>query len=126
MHQQAALGDFVFSIAKNSAYDRLTRRSTGGWVTLETLNAKPSSQNTGQGLETITISGSVYGAAGMEQMNQLRALQAQRKPLALVTGQGDNHGRWKLQDINEEQKRIIDDGTPLVINFSITLEEFAE
>lgn len=126
MRQQAALGGFVFSIAEDTAYEKLTRRSTGGWVTSDILGAKPRSQNTGLGLETITISGQVYGAAGMQKMEKLRELQRQRKPLPLVSGHGENWGRWKLMEISEDHQRVVDDGTPLVISFSLNLEEFAD
>lgn len=68
MKQQLALGDFVFSLANKTAYEQLVRKSTGGWVNIDITNAKPRSHNTGQGLESITINGKVFGAEGMDAL----------------------------------------------------------
>lgn len=126
MKQQIALGDFVFSLANKMAYDSLVRSSSGGWVNIDITNAKPLSHNTGQGLETITIEGKVFGSPGMQSLNQLRQLQSTRQPQTLVDGEGNNLGRWKIMAVRENQKKIIDDGTALVINFSLSLEEYAD
>jgi len=124
MKQQLALGDFVFSLSNKTAYEQMVRRSTGGWVSIDINNAKPRSHNTGQGLETISINGKVFGAVGMDALDKLRALQATRKPHTVVDGHGRNLGRWKIMDITETQKRIIDDGTAMVVDFNLSLEEF--
>lgn len=124
MKQQLALGDFVFSLANKTAYEQLVRKSTGGWVNIDITNAKPRSHNTGQGLDSITINGKVFGAEGMDALDRLRELQATRKPQTVVDGLGRNLGRWKIMDITETQKRVIDDGTAMVIDFNVSLEEF--
>ena len=126
MKQQMALGNYVFSLGNKTAFDKLVRQSTGGWVNVDITNAKPLSHNTGQGLETITMTGKVYGVTGMDALDKLRALQATRKPQTLITGQGRNLGRWKINNVLETQSRIIDDGTAMIVDFSVELEEFAD
>jgi phage protein U len=124
MKQQLALGDFVFSLANKTAYEQFSRQSSGGWVNIDITNAKPRSHNTGQGLETITISGQCFGGDGMDTLDKLRTMQSLRKPQTLVDGLGRNLGRWKIMNITETQKRIIDDGTAMVLSFNLLLEEF--
>jgi hypothetical protein len=126
MNQQAALGTYVFSLGNKTAFDKWVRQSSGGWVSIDITNGKPISHNTGQGLESISITGKVHGVPGMDALDKLRALQATRKPQTLITGQGRNLGRWKINNITETQSRIIDDGTALVVEFSVELEEFAD
>lgn len=125
MKQQLALGDFVFSLAEKTAYEDLVRKSSGGWVSIDITNAKPRSHNTGQGLETITISGKVFGYEGMDALDRLRKQQSTRKPQTVVDGHGRNLGQWKIMDVTETQKRVIDDGTAMVISFNVSLEEYA-
>ena len=60
----------------------------------------------------------------MDALDSLRELQATRKPQTVVDGLGRNLGRWKIMDITETQKRVIDDGTAMVIDFNVSLEEF--
>lgn len=126
MRKQLAIGSFVFSTEAGTAYEQLQRRSSGGWVSVDLMGSKPGSHNTGQGAEEITISGKVYGGAGMDVLDELRALQAERVPKLMVDGLGKNLGRWKIMDISESQSRIIDDGTAMVIDFSVTLQEYVD
>lgn len=126
MKNQLSVGGFIFGLPNKTAYDQLVRRSSGGWVNVNIMNAKPLSHNTGQGPETITISGKVHGVPGMDALDSLRTLQATRKPQTVVDGPGRNFGRWKIMDVTETQSNIIDDGTALVVKFSVTLEEFSD
>ena len=126
MKEQLALGEFVFSLGSNITYEQLFRQSTGGWVNVDITNAKALSHNTGLGLQTINLNGKVFGGHGMTALDKLRTLQANRQPQTLIDALGNNLGRWKLMDITETQKRIIDDGTAMVIEFQLSLEEFAD
>jgi phage protein U len=126
MKKQLALGSFVFSTQDGTAYEQLQRRSSGGWINVDLMGSKPRSHNTGQGPDDITISGQVYGGAGMDVLDDLRAMQAERVPKVLVDGLGRNLGRWKIMEISETQRRVIDDGTAMVIDFSISLQEYVD
>jgi hypothetical protein len=125
MKQMLALGGFVFSLSKNTPYEGLSRTSDGGFVTVPRYNGKPLSQNTGQGLENISLTGTWFKYEGMQNMQSLRDLQKQGKPLVLSDGYGINLGQWTIKNLNEKQDKIIDDGTAQMISFTITLEEFA-
>jgi len=124
MPQQLALGEFVFGLATGFPYDRLARKTTGGWVDLDIISSKPLSHNTGQGLETVRLSGKAQWAAGMAKVDELRAMANSRAPFTLVDGLGRNWGRWRIDGVSEDQERVIDDGTASLLNWTLELSEF--
>ncbi|KST00141.1 hypothetical protein APB71_29850 [Pseudomonas aeruginosa] len=124
MPQQLALGEFVFGLATGFPYDRLARKTSGGWVDLDIISSKPLSHNTGQGLETVRLSGKAQWAAGMAKVDELRALANSRAPFTLVDGLGRNWGRWRIDGVSEDQERVIDDGTASLLNWTLELSEF--
>ncbi|CAK2830984.1 Phage protein U [Vibrio crassostreae] len=125
MRQMMSLGGFVFSLSEGTPYEGLQRTSDGGWVTVPRYGQKPISQNTGQQLENINITGTWFRGEGMANMGKLRALQAKREPLVLTDGYGSNLGLWTIKRLQEKQDRIIDDGTAFILGFTIDLEEYA-
>lgn len=127
MRQQMALGeDFIFSLGREFPYTTLQRKSDGGWIEIDIVYAKPSAQNTGQGLEEIRLAGTAFYAVGMQRLDELRALQAARRPYVLVDGLGNNLGRWTIEAVEESQGRIIDDGTAMRIAWTLQLKEFVD
>jgi len=124
MRQQMALGPFIFGLSRGFAYDTLDRASSGGWVSLEIVAGKPKSSQVGQALETLAFGGKAARAQGMARLDELRALQALRVPLPLVDGVGLSWGLWPIKSVDEKQSSVIDDGTAMVINWSVVLEEF--
>ncbi|MCW6036833.1 phage tail protein [Spirulina subsalsa FACHB-351] len=127
MRQQLALGeDFVFSLGREFPYSSLQRKSDGGWIEIDIVYAKPASQNTGQGLDEIRLSGTAFYAIGMQRLDELRAMQAERRPYVLVDGLGQNLGRWKIMAVEENQSRIIDDGTAMRVAWTVQLQEFVD
>lgn len=124
MPQQLALGEFVFGLATGFPYDRLARKTSGGWVDLDIISSKPLSHNTGQGLETVRLSGKAQWAAGMAKADELRAMANSRAPFTLVDGLGRNWGRWRIDGVSEDQERVIDDGTASLLNWTLELSEF--
>ena len=124
MPQQLALGEFVFGLATGFPYDRLARKTSGGWVDLDIISSKPLSHNTGQGAETVRLSGKAQWAAGMAKVDELRAMANSRAPFTLVDGLGRNWGRWRIDGVSEDQERVIDDGTASLLNWTLELSEF--
>lgn len=126
MRQQMALGDFVFSLGREFPYSSLQRKSDGGWIEIDIVYAKPASQNTGQGLEQIRLTGTAFYAIGMQRLAELREMQAERRPFVLVDGLGTNMGRWKIMAVEENQARVIDDGTAMRVAWTLQLEEYID
>ena len=124
MRQQMALGTFIFGLSRGFAYDTLGRVSSGGWGSLDIVCGKPKSTQVGQALETLSFGGKAARALGMARLDELRALQALRAPLPLVDGTGLNWGLWTVKSVDEKQSSVIDDGTAMMINWVVVLEEF--
>ncbi|MNF83559.1 Phage P2 GpU [compost metagenome] len=124
MKQQMILGDFIFGLSRNFAYSTLQRKSDGGWANIDILTSKPKSSQTGQGLQTLVIGGKSMYAQSMGRLDELRALQALRVPLPLVDGIGRNWGLWRINDLTENQSLVIDDGTAMVIDWTVELAEY--
>lgn len=119
-----ALDGFVFSLSEGTPYEGFQRVSAGGWVSVPRYSQKPLSQNTSPQLDTIRITGTWFKGDGMANMDSLRDLQAKRQPVILTDGYGKNLGQWSIKSLQEKQERIIDDGTAIVLTFTIELEEF--
>ena len=124
MKQQMALGSFIFGLSRQFAYHSLLRKSDGGWSEIQILTSKPKSSQTGQKSETLTITGRSMYAVAMDRLDELRALQALRIPLPLIDGIGRNWGLWRINNVQETQTYIIDDGTAMVVDWVIELAEF--
>lgn len=124
MRQQMVLGDFIFGLSRGFAYSSLARNSDGGWLDLAIIASKPQSRQNGQKLEKLTFGGTAMYAVGMQRLDELRALQNQRVPLPLVDGIGRNWGMWRISSVAEKQSGVIDDGTAMVIGWTLVLEEF--
>lgn len=126
MSQQAALGDFVFSIQNDMAFDSWTRTSDGGFVGIERANQFPASQQTGRGLDTLTLSGQKIGLSDGKAMDKLRSLQGTGRPQSLVMGTGEVLGQWKIMRVTERRSRVIDDGRSMVTDFTVDLEAYVQ
>lgn len=124
MPQQLAIGEFVFGLATGFPYERLARKTSGGWVDLDIISSKPLSHNTGQGLETLRLSGKAQWGAGMAKVDELRAMANSRAPFTVVDGLGRNWGRWRIDSVGEDQERVIDDGTASLLAWTLELSEF--
>ena len=124
MAQQMALGEFVFGLSSGFPYESLDRKTTGGWVSLDIISSKPRSHQTGQGLEELRLNGKAQFAAGMAKLDELRAMANARVPYVLVDGVGRVWGRWRIDGVNEGQKRVLDDGTTTLLEWSLDLSEF--
>lgn len=124
MAQQMALGEFVFGLSSGFPYETLDRKTSGGWVSLDIISSKPRSHQTGQGLEELRLNGKAQFGAGMAKLDELRAMADARVPYVLVDGVGRVWGRWRIDGVNEGQKRVLDDGTTTLLEWSLDLSEF--
>lgn len=123
MRVMLCLGDFVFSPAKNTEYEKLSRRFQSGWQKQERIGQKPVKQLVSLPLETINISGKWFQASGSEALATLRSMMT--TPHTLTNNAGDNLGRWTIENVEENQETILSDGEPMIVQFSIQLEEYS-
>ncbi|WP_125782820.1 phage tail protein [Pseudoalteromonas rubra] len=125
MRQMMSLGDFVFSLSEGTPYTDQQIVTDGGWTVIPRYGQQPLSQQTGAKLGRRTINGEWHYAKGMGNLDTLRQLQQSGAPQVLSDGIGNNLGLWTIMTITEKQQRVIDDGTAMVLPFTIELQEFA-
>jgi phage protein U len=126
----ARLGAFQFGL-DTAAFRELQRASTYRWQAKDRIGRKPAQQNTGQGADTITLSGVIFPhwRGGIGQMELLRSQAAAGTPLPLIYAfetVGQYCGRWCVTGIEETRSIFFEDGTPRRIEFRLTLVEYGE
>lgn len=126
----ARLGSFTFGI-DTAAFQELQRASTYKWQAKDRIGRKPAQQNTGQGSDTITLSGVIYPhyLGGLGQIDALRSQAAQDEPMPLIyafESVGQYCGLWCVTGIEETRTVFFDDGTPRKIEFRLSLVEYGE
>ncbi len=125
MAMQMALGPFRFDL-QTASYQTYKRNTAFRWPEIERIGRDPVLQFTGPKLDTIELAGVIYPHVwgGLGQMDHMRELGKQGKPLLLVDGLGRVHQHWVIMDIKEEVAVFFDRGVPRKISFTITLKRF--
>lgn len=121
------LGGFQFGI-KTAAYQELLRTASWTWAAQNRFGQLPGLQFTGPAEETISLPGVIYPEfrGGFGQVDDMRALAAAGKPLALVDGTGASLGRWVVEAVDEKQTVFASAGRPRKIEFTLSLRRFPD
>lgn len=122
-YQMLALGDFIFSVSKNTDYETWTRIAESGIATVDRAGQASATQRTGEPLQTINIGGQVLGNSGSGTLDKLRKF-INGTPQTLIKGDGTNLGQWTVLRVTETASRLIDDGTQLKTQFRVELQEY--
>lgn len=111
-----------------AAFDELTRSTEFRWASQERLSRRPAQQAVGIGEEKITLKGTIYPGfkGGLKQLDTLRSIGAQLKPLTLITGYGDVMGTWCLKNITEEQGALMHGGIPRKQGFTLEFVRYGD
>lgn len=122
-----ALGHYRFSIA-TAAYQSLERATSWRWSAQDRLGRLPAQQYLGPGEDTITLTGVIYPhyRGGLGQIDAMRAEAGRGAPLDLVDGRGRVWGAWVVRAIRESQSRMLANGVPLRVDFSIELAAYGD
>jgi len=121
-----AFGLFVFA-APTAAHDELSRRT--GWRHAQTprVGPRPANQFVGLGDDLIRISGWIPTELGdLAALAQLRAMGDTGEAYALVGGDGAVYGAFVLEDLDETQKVLLQDGVPLRTDFQLSFRRIAD
>ena len=120
-----SLGGYKFEVA-TAAYQELARSTGWEWAEQGRIGQRPALQFTGLQAETITLPGVIYPywKGGLTQLPQLRRLADAATPLLLVSGLGQNVGRYVIERIDERQTVFFPNGAPRKIEFTITLKRY--
>jgi len=111
-----------------AAFDELRRSTEFRWASQERLSRRPAQQGVGIGEEKITLKGAIFPGfkAGLKQLDTLRTIGGQLKPLTLTTGYGDVLGTWCLKSIEEEQSALMAGGIPRKQGFTLEFARYGD
>lgn len=111
-----------------AAFDELRRSTEYRWASQERLTRRPAQQAVGIGEEKITLKGAIFPGfkGGIKQLDTLRSLGAQLKPLTLTTGYGDVLGTWCLKNVEEEQSALLQGGIPRKQAFTLEFVRYGD
>lgn len=117
---------FYFGLS-TAAFDSLRRQSNYNVATQERLGRPEALQAVNQGGESLTLSGVVFAQmAGMTQLNALRRIGFQMKPVELIAGYGETLGRWYLTSLSEDQSDLMADGAPRKQTFTVEFKRYGD
>lgn len=104
-----------------AAFDELRRQTSFRWQGQERLRRSVAQQAVGLGEEKITLKGAIFPhhKGGLKQLNTLRTIGRNLRPLNLVTGYGEVLGDWCLVSIEEEQSHLLAGGIPRKQGFTL-------
>ena len=117
---------FYFGLS-TAAFDSLRRQSNYNVATQERLGRPEALQAVNEGGESLTLSGVVFAQmAGMTQLNALRRIGFQMKPVELIAGHGETLGRWYLTSLSEDQSDLMADGAPRKQTFTVEFKRYGD
>ena len=121
------LGKFSFSI-DTAAFQTMRHSWKFAWSAQARIGSTPSLQFTGQGEQSINLSGVIYpGTFGtVDQVQTMAAMGQEGKPFLLVAGTGDIMGYWVIKTVSETGKTFLNNGQPRRIDFSLSLSYYGE
>jgi uncharacterized protein len=122
-----AYGLFPFTL-DTAAFDELVRDTSYKHPSHDVVGARPRSQFTGPGEETITITGAIYPtfAGSPLSLDALRAMADEGKAWPLVSGYGYIFGAYVITSVNETRAVHTGDGIPQKITFRLSLKRTEE
>lgn len=122
------LGPYPFML-DTAAYQQLRRSSQYRWKELDRIGRKPAQQFVGPDADQITLRGEIlpHWKGGLHQVDAMRAIAKNGKPLTLLEGYGGFVlGSWVILKIDEAKSELMGDGSPRVITFNMTLKEYGD
>lgn len=117
------LGQFVFGL-DSLAYQQLRRSASWNHPSNPRVGDRPAAQYTGQGDDTITLSGVLVPdfKGTLASIETLRYMGDLGDAYALVDGSGYVYGAWLIEGLDTDQTYFKQDGTPRRIDFTINLK----
>ncbi|AXO88987.1 phage tail protein [Pseudomonas parafulva] len=116
---------FYFNL-DTAAFDELSRKTAYRWQGQERLSRDIAQQGIGQGEDRLTIKGAIFPTfkGGIGQLDALRGIARELKPMMLTTGYGSVLGSWCLISVDEEQSSLLAGGIPRKQTFSLEFVKY--
>ncbi|WP_409297169.1 phage tail protein [Pseudomonas sp. KCJK8993] len=123
----AASQPYYFNL-DTAAFDELRRQTSFRWTGQERLGRSPAQQAVGLGDERISLKGAIFPGfkGGLGQLQALRSIGRQLRPLSLTTGYGEVLGTWCLTSIDEDQGHLLAGGIPRKQAFSLEFVSYGD
>lgn len=119
------IGSVQFSV-RGPHYDALRHDFAMNWPAQGRMGRRDALQCTGEGEETIEVSGVIYPDfyGGFSALQTLRGMA--RRPQMVISGAGDVFGRFAIVGVGNEQTFQDQFGRPAKVTFSIRLMRYGE
>lgn len=107
-------------------YDALRHDMAFNWPAQGRMGRRDALQFTGEGEETIEVSGAIYTDyyGGFSALQQLKGMA--RRPQMVISGAGDVFGRFSIVRISNEQTYQDQFGRPAKVTFTVQLMRYGE
>jgi hypothetical protein len=121
------LGGFKFAL-NTATFQEVNRATSYRWPSQERVGQYFARQFTGPGDDTITLPGVIYPdfRGGYAQIDNLRSIAEQGRPVKLISAMGDMLGVWVIERIEDSRKVFKPDGTFRKQDFTVTLMRFGD
>lgn len=118
---------FYFNL-DTAGFQELKRSTNYNWTGQDRLSRTKAQQGVSIGEERITLTGAIYPTfkGGIGQLQRLRSIGKQLKPLSLSTGYGETLGTWCLTSISEEQSSLLAGGIPGKQGFTLEFVSYGD
>lgn len=121
------LGGFKFSL-NTAVFQEVQRSTSWRWPAQERVGQYDALQFTGPGDDRVTLPGVVYTdfRGGVAQVESLRQIAAQGKPVRLISATGEMLGLWVVLSVDETASSFKPDGTPRKQEFNVTIRKYGD
>ncbi|WP_198325356.1 phage tail protein [Pseudomonas alkylphenolica] len=111
-----------------AAFDELRRQTAFRWAGQERLSRSIAQQAVGQGEDKLSLKGAIFPGhkGGLKQLDTLRSIGRNLRPLGLTTGYGEVLGNWCLLSVEEEQSSLLAGGIPRKQGFSLEFVSYGD
>lgn len=119
------LGGFKFSL-NTAVFQTMQRATSYRWPSQERMGQYDAKQFTGPGDDSITLPGIVFPEfrGGAWQIEDLRSLASEGRPLQLISSAGYILGVWVIDRIEETQAEFNPDGSFRKQEFTVNISRF--
>lgn len=116
------LGMFIFELA-SLPYQDLQRKTQWRHPSVARFGARPAMQYVGQGEDTISLSGTLYGGVigSYGSLAQIRDMADSGDAYTMVSGTGEVMGEWVITSLDEKRSVFFVDGMARKADFTLSL-----
>ncbi len=124
-YSMMTLGSYTFEL-DTAVFQELKRTTEYLWPSQQRFGSAPAVQSTGLGDDVITLPGVIFPEwfSDTSQLDTMRDLAAEMKPLTMIDGRGNVMGQWVIERVEETQTVFAQAGVARKQEFSLTLKKY--